>query len=116
MNVRTLTQGFLAAAVALTVSSGAFADDTIKHQQNTDRYGTAATEMKTSRVIKLDGKSKVLNVTRGENVTIEKDGKSFKWNFNTFDTSTFDLAQIAPKDFGAGAIKVYVARNADEKS
>lgn len=116
MKIRTLAQGFVAAAAALTFASGAFANDTIRHNQETDRFGTVALENAASRVIKLDANSKSLNVMRGENVTIVKDGKSFKWNFNTLDTSTFDLAKIAPNDFGAGNIKVYVGRSREENS
>lgn len=116
MKIRTLTQGFIAGIAALTFASGAFATDTIRHQQETDPFGTFAPAKAAVRVIKLNAGSKYLNVERGETVTIVKGEKAFTWKFDTFPTPSFALAKIAPNDFGAGQIRVYVTPNPDERS
>lgn len=105
MKTSTPTQVFVAGVAAATFASGAFAIG----QQDINRFGTPAPEKAASRVIKLDTASKYLNVTRGETATIVKDGKAFTWHFYTLNNSSFELAAIAPKDFGASQIRVYVA-------
>jgi len=97
-----------AGMMAMFISSGAFANHTLRHQQETDPYGTPAPERSASRVIKLQSDAKAMRVTRRETATVTKDGKSFTWNFFTFSTATFYLKDIAPKDFNAGEIRVYV--------
>jgi hypothetical protein len=59
----------------------------------------------------LDAQSRGINVTRGETVTIVHGDKSFTWTFDTLTLVVFELEKIAPKDFGAGQVRVYVAPN-----
>lgn len=111
MKIRSIVHALAAGAAAVAFATGASATDTLRHQQETDRFGVPAQEKAASRLIKLDGNSKYLNVTRGETVTVVKDGKSFTWQFATFNTAPFQLGQIAPKDFGTGHEVVYVAED-----
>ena len=78
--------------------------------------GTPAQGALSARVIKLDTGSKYLTVYHGEIATIVSGGKAFTWRFDTLGTPSFELAEIAPPDFGARAVRVYVAPSPDELS
>lgn len=106
--IRASTKILVAGVMAVAFSSSAFAVHTLRHQQETDPFGTPAPEAAASRVIKLDSNTKAIRVTRRETATITKDGKSFTWNFYTFNAASFNLGEIAPKDFGANQVRVYV--------
>jgi len=111
MKIRSVIHGIAAGAAAVAFATSAPAADFLSRQQQTDPFGVAAPEKAANRVIKLDGNTKYLNVVRGETATIVKDGKSFTWQFMTLNTASFELGQIAPKDFGAGHEIVYVSAN-----
>ena len=108
MKTRKLIHSLAASAIAVTFASGASA-------MGPD-FGTQAQGSRADRVIQLGSGSNYLNVHRGEIATIVKDGKSFTWMFDTLGTPSFELAEIAPRDFGAGAVRVYVAPSAGELS
>ena len=117
MKTRKLIQSLAAGAIAVTFASGAFAMDSVSHQRDTNApLGTPAQAAQAARVIKLGAGSEYLNVNRGEFVTIVNGGKTFTWKFDTLGTPSFELAKIAPRDFGASAIRVYVAPGLDEMS
>lgn len=78
--------------------------------------GNAALEAKAARVITLKPMTKWANVQRGETVTFVYGAKSFTWYFDTLGTPNFALAEIAPKDFGTGHIRVYVGPNASDSN
>ena len=100
MKTRKLIHSLAASAIAVTFASGAFA---------MDELGTPAQGARADRVINLGAGSKYVNVHRGEIATIVKDGKSFTWMFDTLGTPSFGLAAIAPPDFGADQVRVYVS-------
>ena len=116
MKTRKLIQSLAAGAIAVSFASGAFAMDSVSHQRDTNALGTPAQGALTARVINLGTGSEYLNVNRGEFVTIVNGGKTFTWKFDTLGTPSFELAKIAPRDFGASAIRVYVAPGLDEMS
>ena len=116
MKTRKLIQSLAAGALAVTFASGAFAMDSASHQRDTNALGTPAQGALTARVINLGTGSEYLNVNRGEFVTIVNGEKTFTWKFDTLGTPSFELAKIAPPDFGASAIRVYVAPSLDEMS
>lgn len=110
MKTRKLIQRLAAGAIAVTFASGAFAMDSVSHQRDTNApLGTPAQAAQAARVIKLGADSEYLNVTRGETVTIVNGDKAFTWMFDTLGTPSFDLTKIAPRDFGTGHLRVYVA-------
>jgi hypothetical protein len=61
-----------------------------------------------SRVIDLAGRRAAINVTAGETVQFNLDGRSVTWTFDTLGTPAFSLAKIVPQ---APDLTVYVARN-----
>ncbi len=108
MKTRKLIQSLAAGAIAVTFASGAFAMMDL---------GTQAQQGATAdRVIKLDTGSKYLTVYHGEIATIVSGGKAFTWRFDTLGTPSFGLAEIAPRDFNAGAVRVYVHPSPNELS
>lgn len=107
MKTRKLIQSLAAGAIAVTFASGAFA---------MMDFGTQAQGARADRVIKLDTGSAYLTVYHGEIATIVSGGKAFTWRFDTLGTPSFELAKIAPPDFGAGAVRVYVHPSPDELS
>ncbi|MGV8900444.1 MAG: CzcE family metal-binding protein [Burkholderiaceae bacterium] len=82
-----------------------------------DLYGNAIPVEAATRQITLTPSTKWINVTRGESVNFIVGGKSFAWNFYTLRSETsFDLATIAPKDINVQQIRVYVARNQNDRN
>jgi len=78
--------------------------------------GSSASTQWIDRQIELRPGDKYLNVTRGETVMIKASGKSFAWKFDTLGTPTFDLKEIAPKDFNIQSVRVYVGQNPAQNS
>jgi len=75
-------------------------------------YGVPAAASAAERSITIDNTTRHINVTRGETVTIVRDGQRFTWQVDTYSNrSMFALAEIAPATMQAGGIKVYVAGN-----
>lgn len=61
-----------------------------------------------TRVIDLTDRRAPINVTAGETVQYDLNGRSVVWTFDTLGTPTFSLSKILP---GAPDLTVYVARN-----
>lgn len=74
--------------------------------------GATAPAAAAERRIVLDTDTRHANVTRGETVTFVYRDRAFTWKFDTLGTPNFLLRQIAPKEFGTGHVRVYVAPNA----
>ena len=119
MKTRELIQGLAAGAIGVTLASGAFAIDSMSmsHQRDTNApLGTSAQGALTARVVKLGPGSKYLNVYRNEIVTIVNGEKAFTWKFDTLGEPSFGLGKIAPRDFGADHVHVYVSLDPIDKS
>lgn len=63
---------------------------------------------KADRIVTIDRDTRYLNVTRLETVTINVDGKSLTWNFDTLTTRAFALSRIIP---GVDNVTVYVSES-----
>ena len=75
-------------------------------------YGTSVPVSTDARQITISPQTKWVNVTDGETVKFDVNGKTFAWNVDTFGTDTvFDLAKIAPADIQVNGVRVYVAPN-----
>jgi hypothetical protein len=61
-----------------------------------------------SRVIDLTSRRSAINVTAGETVQFNLDGRSVTWNFDTLGTPVFSLTKIVPQ---APNLTVYVSPN-----
>ena len=119
MKTRNIIQGLAAVAIAVTCASGAYANDenvylaqadSVKTTRATNApLGVSAQGMAADRVVKISAKTKYVNVIRGTVVTIQNGDKSFTWKYDTLGTPKIELAKIAPKDFGAGNVMVYVS-------
>lgn len=114
MNKSSPTLHALAGLAAMLAATGAFATDTLRHQQETGQFGTAAPAVSASRTITLGADTKSFSVAHRETVTVANGGKQFTWQFYTLGTAPFALASIAPKDFGTGHVRVYVNNDPSE--
>lgn len=75
-------------------------------------YGVAVAAEAAQRTITINADTKWVNVTDGETIRFEVNGRSFTWHFSTYpQISSFDLAQIAPAGITTGSIRVYIASN-----
>lgn len=72
--------------------------------------GSPANVAAATRTVSLSGIRNV-NVMQGEVVKFVAGDKAFAWRFDTLDTPRFKLAEIAPKDFPAGEVVVFVAHD-----
>lgn len=61
-----------------------------------------------NRAVSVDQKTRYLNVTRLETVTINAGGKSVTWTFDTLDTRSFPLSKIIA---GFENVTVYVSES-----
>jgi hypothetical protein len=103
----------------LTIGALVFAIGTTSAVANNlegQHLGSSASTQWIDRQIELHPGDKYLNVTRGETVMIKASGKSFAWKFDTLGTPTFDLKEIAPKDFNIQSVRVYVGQNPAQNS
>lgn len=85
------------------------------HQDNAvagPALGRAAPVQAATRTIVISAATKFINVENGDVVTIDVDGKSFTWQFDTLrDSDRFALAAIAPAGINTHGVWVYVAPN-----
>lgn len=93
---------------SVTLSPNAFA---IGSTGTSADYGAPASFEIIDREIKLTSTTKFVNVTNGETVRFNFNGKIFAWHFDTFNEQSFDFSKIAPKDVNLDGIRVYVANN-----
>jgi hypothetical protein len=72
--------------------------------------GEPAAEGSHARVLKLKPGAKHFNVTNGETIKFDVDGKCFTWTVRTFaHQGLFKLSDIAPEGVRADGVTVYVA-------
>lgn len=85
------------------------------HQPNvvaSPALGSVAPAPAATRTITIASGTKFINVEKGDVVTIDVDGKSFTWQFDTLrDSDRFALATIAPEGIRTHGVWVYVAPN-----
>lgn len=77
----------------------------------TATYGSTAPADSAERQIVLTPSTKYVNVTNGETVTFVENGKTFTWDFSTYDHVNLKLSAIAPKGLGYPDVRVYVDRD-----
>ena len=75
-----------------------------------DLYGSPASAGMATRTIVIAPGTNYVNVTGGEIIRFDVDGKSFVWNFNG-QRSSFDLARVAPPSLLTRKVMAYVAPN-----
>lgn len=72
--------------------------------------GSPAGVQAVTRTISVAG-VRYANVVQGEVIKFVAGDKAFAWRFDTLDVPRFKLAGIAPKDFPAGDVVVFVAHD-----
>lgn len=97
--LRPLMLGALIAATGTTAYAAS----------HTDRFGNAVPVSGKQRTIELQPGTRYLNIEQGQTLKFIVQGKAFAWNFDTFGTPVFNLAEIAPKDVDVGNVKVYIS-------
>lgn len=73
-----------------------------------EHFGGPALAKNADRTVVLTADTKSVNIERGEIVTLVYMDKSFTWKFDTLGVPTFPVADIAPKDFGTGHVRLAV--------
>lgn len=97
---------FAGAAIASTSASAA------TFRGVSDDYGQVVTTSAVDKVVKVDASTRWFNVTDGQTVRFDVDGKSFTFNFATWPgDQQVDLSTIAPKDMVVPNVRVYIAPN-----
>ena len=91
-----------AISIALCAASVSTQADTIG-----DRVGGASDRVTATRVIPINANTRWANVNQDEVVTFVSGGHEFSWNFDGTQPRV-SLQQIAPADFNAKDIYVYV--------
>lgn len=99
----------LFATLAAGFAGGVYADDTLRHQQESASYGSSVPAA-AGRLVKLDGGVRWVNVAGGETVTFARGGQRFTYRFDAPGSATAEvpLSRIVPAGFGAGDVLVYV--------
>jgi Heavy-metal resistance protein CzcE len=75
-----------------------------------DLLGSPAVATMATRTIVIKPDTRYVNVTGGEIIRFDVDGKSFVWNFNG-QRNSFDLARVAPPSMLTRKVTAYVAPN-----
>jgi len=82
------------------------------HAASSNDYGNAANTSQADRQLNLQQDTLYVNVTDGESVRFVAGNQSFVWHFSTLPTkASFNLSEIAPKDWPQSSVRVYVASN-----
>jgi hypothetical protein len=73
--------------------------------------GSARSDAAPERTIVVEPNTKYINVANGETVKITAGAQNFNWSVNTGpNVQTVELKEIAPPQFPADGIRVYVSR------
>ena len=93
----------------LTAISVALCAASVSAQADTkaDRVGGESDRVTATRVIPINANTRWANVSQDEVVTFVSGGKEFSWTFDGTDRKV-SMQQIAPADFNAKDIYVYI--------
>ncbi|WP_295754522.1 CzcE family metal-binding protein [Undibacterium sp.] len=106
MRLPTFIQMLFIGVLGATAGHAAIAAHTVAP------FGNLTLETTAQRTITLLPNTKYINVVQGEVIKFTSQGKSFTWNFDTLNTFTFNLAEVAPKEMNIENIQVYIKKNA----
>lgn len=79
-----------------------------------DYYGTLDINAapSTGRLIKIDEHTRWVNVTDGDTVRFDVDGKTFTYTFDAWNSvNSLELSAIAPAGVSVPKVRVYIAQN-----
>ncbi len=106
----------LVAAIFALGSASVMAQDTKREAASKGWLGKPVAEASTAARTVDVTKIKALNVDCGDVVTFRNGAKSFSWKFEVPNHGRVDLKAIAPADFNAPNMIVYVSRAESERS
>lgn len=106
----------LIAAMFALGSTSAMAQDNKREAASKGWLGKPVAEATTAARSVDVTKVKALNVDCGDVVTFRNGARSFTWKFEVPNHGRVDLKAIAPADFNAPAMIVYVSRGEGERS
>ncbi len=99
-------------SIALVVA-GMVASATAGAADPTARLGEQATPNQAQRTIVIKPTTKYVNVTEGEVVKFVANGKTFAWNFDSPEVSSFPLNRVAPVGALSQTVTAYITPNPD---
>ena len=73
-----------------------------------NQLGRLITSGVADKEVVIGPSTEAIHVTDGETVRIVSGGRAFMWDFSPVNSSGFPLAAVAPKDFPAGNLQVYI--------
>lgn len=98
---------FAIAASAFTLNANAGIFDTAPQI-----YGKPAPATAAQRTIDITADTKKVNVTNGETITFNINGKQFTWKFDLYhQEGVLKLSTILPKELHADGVTIYVAED-----
>jgi hypothetical protein len=106
----------LIAAVLVLGSASVMAHDNKREAASKGWLGKPVAEASTAAKTVDVTKVKAFNVDCGDVVTFRNGAKSFTWKFEVPNHGRVDLKAIAPADFNAPAVFIYVSRAESERS
>jgi hypothetical protein len=111
MKALTLTRTLTLSLCASVLLAAATAQAMPRPRTAAD-YGTVVTTASAGRVIVIDARTRYVNVTNGETVRFEVDGKRFTFSFDAWrNDDSVDLSTIAPAGVMVPKVRVYIAQN-----
>jgi hypothetical protein len=111
INTRTLSRTLAVSLFASAAFAGASAHAYPFTGASAD-YGQIVSTSAVDKTIQVDASTRWANVTDGQTVRFDVDGKSFTFNFSGWPGAhAVDLAKIAPQDIAVPHILVYIAAN-----
>jgi hypothetical protein len=96
---------------ALSSNSSAWQREKPVFSKPNNPMGKVVPQLGMMRTIRIDAKTKYVNVTADETIRFESSGNAFAINFGGGGLSVFDLNQIAPTGVLDHKVTVYVAPN-----
>ena len=100
----------MAVAPPMPAPAAAPAPEAARQDPSTELFGGPGSPSMVTRTIVIKPDTKYVNVTGGEVIRFEVDGRSFIWNFNG-PRSSFDLSRVAPPSMLDRKVTAYVAPN-----
>lgn len=114
--MRTFKKLAVLTALGLSVVSGAaFAASPERFMSGQSMNGQPADGVTNSRTVDV-ATAKSVKVAYGESLGFVNAGKSFSWQFNGLDNRRVDLGHIAPSDFSAKNLNIYVGKNPSNRN
>jgi hypothetical protein len=109
-SIRTLVLPLLLAGAAFASTSA----QAIPRPHAANYYGTLDINAapNTGRLIRIDEHTRWVNVTNGDTVRFDVDGKTFTYTFDAWNSvNSLELSAIAPADVSVPKVRVYIAQN-----